>query len=153
MHYPSETSAIHSYPGAFSFFAWHATLFSLNTPSRYHSISSVAYPLNDYQHTILCIFFSLSILPHYFLLYILLPSITSLSISITPFLPDLFSLPRKWIYLLFPTFWHLLSYDYKPQLLHSHYFLSFPPQVQSCLRLPPYLNLPLHCFLWPSSIS
>ena len=50
---PSQTLAIHSYPGPFSLIAWHPTLFSLNTPSRYQSISSVAYPMNDYQHTLL----------------------------------------------------------------------------------------------------
>ena len=37
----------------FSLLACHPTLFSLNTPSRHQSISSVAYLLNDYQHTLL----------------------------------------------------------------------------------------------------
>ena len=50
MHSISQTPAIHSYPASFSLVAWHPNFF--NTPSRYQSISSAAYPLSDYQHTL-----------------------------------------------------------------------------------------------------
>ena len=53
MHFPSGTPAIHSYLTPFSLLAWHPNLFSLNSPSRYKSISSAANPLNDYQLTLL----------------------------------------------------------------------------------------------------
>ena len=38
-------------PPPFPLLAWHPNLFSLTIPSQYQSISSTAYPLNDYQHT------------------------------------------------------------------------------------------------------
>ena len=40
-------------PSPFSSLAWHPNLFCLNIPSRYQSISSTGYSLNDYQHTLL----------------------------------------------------------------------------------------------------
>ena len=65
IHSPLQTLAIHFYPGPISLLAWHQNLLSLNTPSRYQSISSMAYPLNDYLHILLhrlLVILSLSIL-------------------------------------------------------------------------------------------
>ena len=54
MHSPSQTPTIHTYPGLFSLLARYGNLVSVNTPSWYQSISFImAYPLNDYQHTLL----------------------------------------------------------------------------------------------------
>ena len=44
---------IHSYHIPFSLLAWHPNTFFLSSPSQYQSTSSVAYPLSDYQHTLL----------------------------------------------------------------------------------------------------
>ena len=49
----SPTPAIHSYPSPFPLLAWYPTLFSLNTPSRYQSITSAVIDLFIYLIIIL----------------------------------------------------------------------------------------------------
>ena len=62
MHSPSQTIAIHTYPSPFSLLHWHQKPLFLNASSRYQSISSVAYPLSNFQNPLVYPFVNLTFL-------------------------------------------------------------------------------------------